>query len=333
MSVPHTDAIDRCPRMSVVVPTYRRHDLLERCLDALAKQELASDAYEVIVVDDAASTETEQLVNRWSERTAGRIRYLAVRHAHGPAAARNAGWRAARGDVIAFTDDDCVPDPQWLVHGLRAFADSAGTDAAWGRIVMPLPPEPTDYERDAAGLERSEFVTANCFCRRAALEEVDGFDEQFTAAWREDADLYFSLLERDKTVVHLPVAVVVHPVRPAPWGVSIKQQRKVVFDALLYKKHPQLFRQKIRSGIGPYYGIAAALAITAGGALTGAIAVAAAGALTWATLTAHFCARRLDGTSRRPEHIAEMVVTSIAIPPLALLARLRGAARYRVVYW
>jgi cellulose synthase/poly-beta-1,6-N-acetylglucosamine synthase-like glycosyltransferase len=332
MRSPHAFATSDQRRISVVVPTYHRHDLLERCLNALARQGLPTDAYEVIVADDAASAETEQLVNRWSQRTGGRIRYLAVRHAHGPAAARNAGWRAARGEVIAFTDDDCIPDPMWLAHGFRAFADSAGTDAAWGRIVMPLTPNPTDYERDAAGLERSEFVTANCFCRRAALEEVGGFDEQFTAAWREDADLYFSLLEQGKTVAHVPVAVVVHPVRPAPWGVSIKQQRKVVFDALLYKKHPQLFRQKIRAGIGPYYGIVASLVVAMGGALTGAIAVACAGALTWAMLTAHFCARRLKGTSPAPRHVAEMIVTSIVIPPLALLSRLRGAVRYRVVY-
>jgi glycosyltransferase involved in cell wall biosynthesis len=323
---------DPQPRISVVVPTYRRHDLLERCLAALVEQTFPAEAFEVIVADDAASAATERLVREWTLRSGGRIRYLAVQHGHGPAAARNAGWRAARAELIAFTDDDCVPDAKWLIEGYRAFADSAGTDAAWGRIVMPLPPEPTDYERDAAGLERSEFVTANCFCRRDALVEAGGFDEQFTAAWREDADLYFSLLERDKTVVHLPVAVVVHPVRPASWGVSLKQQRKVVFDALLYKKHPRLFRQKIRSGAGPYYGIGTALATCLTGALLDWTALAATGGMVWALLTAHFCARRLSGTSRKPRHVAEMIVTSALIPPLALASRLRGAARYRVVY-
>jgi glycosyltransferase involved in cell wall biosynthesis len=185
-------------RATVVVPTYRRHDLLVRCLTALAAQSLPRSEYEVIVADDAASPDTAKLVSAWTDQTQGLIRYLPVQHAHGPAAARNAGWRAARGEIIAFTDDDCLPDSSWLSTGVAALASGQRIDAAWGSLRMPLPPRPTDYERDAAGLERSEFVTANCFCRREALEEIGGFDERFTAAWREDADLYFSLLEAGK---------------------------------------------------------------------------------------------------------------------------------------
>src|SRR5207248_10211948 len=101
-----------------------------------------------------------------------------VQHAHGPAAARNAGWRAARGEVIAFTDDDTVPDPGWLRAGVAALESA---DAAWGRIRVPLALPPTDYERNEAGLEAAEFATANAFCRRAVLEAVGGFDVGFTA--------------------------------------------------------------------------------------------------------------------------------------------------------
>ncbi len=87
----------------------------------------------------------------------------------------------------------------------------------------------TDYELNARNLVRSEFVTANCFYRKQALEAVGGFDERFRMAWREDSDLFFSLLERSNgsgpsAFVQAPDAVVVHPVRPAGWGVSISQQ-------------------------------------------------------------------------------------------------------------
>src|SRR5690606_30571680 len=116
----------------------------------------------------------------------------AVTGRHGPAAARNVGWRAARCEVVAFTDDDCIPDPGWLAAGTRAVEQ--GFAAATGRVVVPLPDAPTDYERDAAGLARAEFVTANCFCRRSVLEALGGFDERFSAAWREDSDLHFALL-------------------------------------------------------------------------------------------------------------------------------------------
>ena len=68
---------------------------------------------------------------------------------------------------------------------------------------------------------------------------IGGFDERFPEAWREDSDLQFTLLEQGYTIKPAPQAVVTHPVRPAPWGVGLKMQRKSQFEALLYKKHPQ----------------------------------------------------------------------------------------------
>ncbi len=246
-------------RVSVVVPTYRRPDRLDRCLAALAAQRLEPSAYEVLVADDADDEATRRQVEGWAARSIAAVHYLAVTGPHGPAAARNLGWRRAVGAIIAFTDDDCLPDPGWLAAGLAAL--DGGAVAATGRVVVPLPESPTDYERDAAGLEGAEFVTANLFCRRDALAAVGGFDERFAVAWREDSDLHFALLERGGRIVAAPDAVVVHPVRPSPWGVSLRQQRKGQFDALLYKKHPALYRRRIRPGPPwDYYAIVAATA-------------------------------------------------------------------------
>src|SRR5947209_5045058 len=278
-------------RVSAVVPTYQRPDLLNRCLGALLAQDLDPSAYEVIVADDAASPETEQLVAKWSELAQAALRYVPVTGRHGPAAARNAGWRAARGEVIAFTDDDTVPDPGWLRAGAAALG--AGADAAWGRIHMPLPDPPTDYERNEAGLERAEFATANCFCRRAALEAVGGFDERFAMAWREDADLFFSLLEAGRKVVQVPEALVVHPVRPAPWGVSLRQQRKSLFNALLYKKHPALYRRRIQAAPPwQYYASTGTLVLVVGAAWAGTHGVLTVALAAWLALTASFAGRR-----------------------------------------
>ena len=165
------------PVVSVVVPTCDRPWLLERCLDALAVQKLASGFFEIIVVDDRPSARTEAVFRSKAAslvRAGNEMRYIASSGPHGPAAARNRGWKAARAKTIAFTDDDTLPDDLWLVNGLKALDDSLA--AVCGRIVMPIPPLPTDYERDASGLERAEFVTANCFCRKAILERVGGFE-------------------------------------------------------------------------------------------------------------------------------------------------------------
>lgn len=284
-------------QVSVVVPTCGRPELLARCVAALERQTLAREAYEVIVVDDAVLRS-------------------------GPAAARNRGWRKARAQIVAFTDDDTEPRSDWLENGLKALEHA---DAVAGRIVMPIPDAPTDYERDAQGLERAEFVTANCFLRKPVLERLGGFDEGFRMAWREDSDLHFRLLRSGARVVRAPGAVVLHPVRPASWGVSLRQQRKVMFDALLFKKHRQLYRERIRAGARwDYYAITGSLILMSMGV--------APAALVWGALTARFFIRRQRGASKRPAHVLEMLVTSMLIPPLAVFWRFAGALRYRVAF-
>lgn len=205
--------------------------------------------------------------------------------------------------------------------------------AAAGRIDVPLRPRPTDYERDAAGLAHAEFATANCFVRRAALERVGGFDERFTRAWREDADLMFALREHAGPIVEAEAARIVHPVRPARWGTSIGQQSKVYFDALLYKKHRVTYRRHIRPTPPWNYYAAVLFALGALGCFAlGWRAAGIACALVWAAITAAFCIKRLRGTQLTPSHVAEMIVTSIAIPPVSLYWRLRGALHFRVFF-
>lgn len=317
--------------VSVVVPTCGRPQLLNRCLAALVDQHLDPASYELIVVDDAPSEDVKTLVMAWATRTLGHgpiVGYIPNKGPHGPAAARNVGWRAACGEIIAFTDDDAVPDRDWLRNGVQAF--TGGVHAAWGRIVMPVRDAPTDYELDAKNLERAEFVTANCFCLRSVLEEVNGFDTDFHVAWREDSDLHFRLLDRRARIVHVPEAVVVHPVRPARWGVSLWQQKKVVFDALLYKKHPALYREKICARPRwDYYLIVLCLLGIAAAALLGAPALAGVFGALWTGLTLALVARRLRPTSKSPRHVLEMLLTSALIPPLAVFWRIVGALRFR----
>jgi GT2 family glycosyltransferase len=334
MPTDHTAADAAAPALSVVVPTCGRVDLLDRCLAALLRQTLAARLYEIIVVDDHPNVRTRRLVSRWRAGIIGRapaVTYLANPGPHGPAAARNRGWRRARAAIVAFTDDDTVPAPEWLRHGLAAFDDSV--DALCGRVEMPLPAAPTDYERDAQQLESAEFVTANCFCRTSVLRALGGFDERFQLAWREDSDLYFRLLAAGARIARTAQAVVVHPVRPAPWGVSLLQVRKIAFDALLYKKHPRLYREKIRATPRwDYYAIVTTMLLAVAGAAIGNRVLAAAGAAAWCVLTLALLRRRLRGTSRRLPHLAEMAVTSALIPPLAVFWRIAGAIRFRVPF-
>jgi glycosyltransferase involved in cell wall biosynthesis len=325
-------ASDAVPVVSVVVPTCGRPHLLERCLDALAHQQLEGGFFEIIVVDDRPSTATKAVCRSKAVeliRAGNDMQYVASPGPHGPAAARNRGWRLARSEIVAFTDDDTVPDALWLANGLKALDHSVG--AVCGRVVMPIPRLPTDYERDASGLARAEFVTANCFCRKAVLERVSGFDERFKLAWREDSDLQFKILETGAGIGYAEDAVVVHPVRPARWGISLQQQKKVMFDALLFKNHPRLYRARIRnSPRWDYYAIVAAMLGAIASGLYGSLGLAAVLLGLWGVLTARFCMQRLRGTAHTVSHVAEMIVTSVLIPPLAVFWRVAGMLKFRV---
>jgi glycosyltransferase involved in cell wall biosynthesis len=264
------------------------------------------------------------------------IRYLVPQGTRGPAAARNRGWRAAEGAIIAFTDDDTVPDRDWLRQGEAALA-ARGAQAAWGRVHVPLPERMTDNARNTAGLENAVFVTANAFVRAEALARVGGFDERYRRAWREDTDLYFALIDawpQPDAVAAAPQALVLHPVREAPFLVSVGQQANMAFDALLYKKYPALYDRHVGFRRPPpnYVGIvlatvaAFALAPFSAGAALVALALAAA-------LILRFALRRLAGLSKSPRQVADMLLSSIAIPYVSLYWRLVGAWRWRVRFY
>src|SRR5207245_7591311 len=97
-----------------------------------------------IVADNAGSADTKRLVGKWSTNIGPALRYVPAANPRGPAAARNAGWRAANGEVIAFTDDDCIPEPGWLLAGIAALQDDivAAGGAVPHALLHPPPPFP-----------------------------------------------------------------------------------------------------------------------------------------------------------------------------------------------
>ena len=100
------------PNISVVLPTFNRAELLQKQLNALSKQTLDTNLFEIIVVNDGSSDATFEILNEWKAKHTNRV-VLHLKNG-GPAKARNAGVAAAKGEIIAFTDDDCVVAKDWL---------------------------------------------------------------------------------------------------------------------------------------------------------------------------------------------------------------------------
>lgn len=318
--------------ISVVIPTYRRPQLLKRCLQALAEQELDASRYEVLVVSDGPCAESRACVHDLLYKTVATIKYLCLTGKGGPAAARNLGWRNAAGTVVAFTDDDCVPAANWLTSIVQHFHNPL-CHAIYGRVKVPTQrPRVTDFERQTMLLEAPAFVTANVACRKKVLEQVGGFDEQYKVAWREDSDLEFALMSNGETPYYAPDCLVYHPVRTAGWGVSIKEQQKSLYNALLRKKYPFFYRLYIKESPPAYYylsvlGILCSLACFA----LGEPVAAAVCMIIALSGIAFFIYKRLYQNSLSPRHIIEMVVTSLCIPFLSLYWNWYGNYKFRKI--
>jgi glycosyltransferase involved in cell wall biosynthesis len=321
-------------KISVVIPTYKRPALLLRCVSALMQQDFSKNDFEIIVVSDGFDDHSEEILMPFFNRPAPSLHYFPLPKKAGPAAARNIGWQFACSELIAFTDDDCIPDTHWLSSLWNAYQRLNQKYVAFsGRTVVPLPSaSPTDYERNIAQLEKAEFITANCACTKAALEKVGGLDEQFTMAWREDSDLQFKFIAASIPVLKVKDAFVTHPVRKAPWGISIKEEKKGIFNALLYKKYPHLYRTKIqRSPPWHYYIIVFFIIMFIIALVNKSLWLAGICSIGWLSVTTWFTIKRLSSTSHSLKHIVEMFFTSAVIPLLSLYYRFYGAWKYRVL--
>ena len=204
--------------ISVVIPTRDRNEQLARCLDRLAPcaQSLSHDQYEVIVSDDSAHAAARELLfdrYPWARWTGGPRR--------GPAANRNAGARGARGEWLAFTDDDCLPEFGWLEAFAGAFNPNPDAlDVLEGRTICRAG---LDSPRHTApvNLDGGKLWSCNFAIRRAHLEQVGGFDERYPYPHMEDADLQARLQKSGFMIRFVHHAEVDHPPRPLPWGATL----------------------------------------------------------------------------------------------------------------
>jgi len=321
--------------ISVIIPTYRRPALLGRCLEAIRQQNCPDCSFEVLVVSDGPDEATQSLVRTLNGTYPGfPLSFFELPAKRGPAAARNYGWQKGAGELVVFTDDDCIPETGWLDAYWTAYQlRNQSLIGFTGKVIVPVPARPTDYQKNVAHLSTAEFITANCACSRAALERIGGFDEEFPIAWREDSELQFRLLRENLPIIHVAEAVICHPARAASWGTSIRDQQKSMFNALLFKKHPELYREKIASSpVWNYYTIIISSIVAIVGFLLNFDSLGWIALSVWAIALILFISKRLKGTDMSFGHRAEMIVTSLVIPYLSVYWTLRGAFRYKVFF-
>ena len=228
------------PRVSIIIPACNAAGTICECVEACLRQ--TYPVTDIIVVDDGSADGTLRIAETFPI-------HCVRQENRGPAAARNHGAREARGDVLAFTDADCVPRPDWIERLVAGF--DSGVVAVGGTYGIANPEcllAKMVHEEIATRHSRFDdevdFVGSfNVAYRREAFEAVGGFDEQFPCASAEDNDLAYRLTDaggrlrfaRDAVVGHY------HPVSLGPYLRT--QMRHGFWRVKLYAKHPHRARQ------------------------------------------------------------------------------------------
>ena len=239
------------PEIAVVVATRNRAERLRRLLESLTAQTLGDQHFEIVVVDDGSDDETPRVLSELAADGGLPLRVVRRERAAGPATARNAGWRAAEGRLIVFTDDDCRAAPVWL----EALRDAAA--GVPGAVVMGrTDPDPEEAHLRGPFSRTLEihragppYETCNILYPRMLLEQLDGFDTSYPRPGGEDTDLGWRAHEAGVPVVYADRAQVYHAVlTPGPLE-NLRHPLRWDTTIAVFKRHPGLRRAQLHRGV------------------------------------------------------------------------------------
>jgi cellulose synthase/poly-beta-1,6-N-acetylglucosamine synthase-like glycosyltransferase len=229
--------------ISVVVPAYNSEKTIADTIRALLKQNFPKKNYEIIIVDDGSTDGTVEVASKFP------VRVLRLKH-KGPANARNEGAKKARGEIILFTDADCIPDKNWIREITKPFADKnivgvGGTYKTYNKdsAIARFAGYEIDERHEKMKKQREiDFLgTFSCAYRKNIFSKFGGFDTKFKTASGEDPELSFKISKAGYKMIFQPTAFVYHRHPNTPWKFLRKKFWNGYWRVLLYKKH----REKI----------------------------------------------------------------------------------------
>jgi glycosyltransferase involved in cell wall biosynthesis len=227
------------PSVSIIIPTFNGANRIGNCLDALRDQVTRWNG-EILVVDDGSTDGTGDVVRRYPST------HLITQKNAGPAAARNRGASEARGTIILFTDDDCVPMPNWMEAMLKPFDDPevVGAKGVYRTKQKELAArfvqlEYEDRYRMMAKFRDIDFVdTYSAAFRRERFLEMEGYDTSFPVACAEDIELSYRMSAHGWKMKFVPNAMVYHTHPNSFWRYLKKKYKFAFWRVLAVKKNP-----------------------------------------------------------------------------------------------
>lgn len=219
----------RKPKISVIVIVYNEERYIEGCIKSILNQSFKN--FELIIVDDCSTDNTFNIVNRFKD-----IRIVKIRNKknYNVAKARNIGLKAARGDLVFFTDADCVADRDWLKSGLEQFKNKAviGVSGLTYYVTKNYKPAIRDIVR---GEQKDDiYATCNMAYRRDTMQKLHGFNESRYDTAYEDGDLALRARKLGKIVCFKGMKVL-HQKKEYSIGILFKRAKWVKYKVRIIK--------------------------------------------------------------------------------------------------
>ncbi len=229
-------------KISVIIATYNRKDLLQRCIFSILEQVYPKDKYEVIIVDDASTDGTYEIMQELVSNNNANLFYHRKERGGAPSAL-NVGIKKAKGEIFAFIDDDVVVKKDWLEKA-AIFLDTKKAGILEGKIET-IPEDVSPFTHQNEKHKSGRYETANIFYNRKIIEDIGGFDEKFRCSFRYDSDVAFGALEKGYEILFSPDVVVINPPSKAELSLPFKLAWRYYIDPLLFKKHPYLYKHNL----------------------------------------------------------------------------------------
>jgi glycosyltransferase involved in cell wall biosynthesis len=198
--------------ISVIIPAYNSEKTIERCISALLSQSYPKNRYEMIVVDDGSTDRTVDVISKFKG-----VRLIRQNH-RGPAVARNLGVKKSKGQIVLFTDADCIPDKKWIKNMVDPFNDKeiigvSGTYKTFNKHSLIARFAGYEIEERHKELKKQKYIdfigTFSAAFRKNIFLKVRGFDEMFPTSSGEDPELSFRL-EKFGKMIFQPKTFVYH---------------------------------------------------------------------------------------------------------------------------
>lgn len=231
---------------SVIIPAYNSEKTIAQTLNALKKQDFPKNKYEIIVVDDGSKDKTVEIAKKF------RVKVFANPH-RGPAWQRNFGAKKAKGEIILFTDSDCVSNRNWLKEMTKPFVEKeivgvSGTYKTLNKNKIIARFEGYEIEKRHKRMKKAKYIdfigTYSAAYRKKNFLKFDGFDTSFPVASGEDPELSFRIAKAGYKMVFNPKAFVYHPHIDSLRGYLRQKFYRAYWRVLMYKKHPDKMVQR-----------------------------------------------------------------------------------------